>query len=207
MKNKFFTGQNLARLGVLIALMLVLSALPIGYVLIGPIQVTTMHIPVVLGAIIGGVPYGFILGLAFGLNSMLRALQGLSGPLSFAFANPLISVVPRVLFGVIVGYLSTIWRNKNVFVRYSLPAVIGTVMHTLMVMGTLYLVYAARVAEVRNITSEAVGAMVLSTVVANGIPEAILAAVVSTPIARILEKREHPQRPNDVRGEEPSAKA
>ena len=86
MKNKFFTGQNLARLGVLIALMLVLSSTPIGYVLIGPIQVTTMHIPVVLGAIIGGVPYGFILGLAFGLNSMLRALQGLSGPLSFACA-------------------------------------------------------------------------------------------------------------------------
>ncbi|WP_071705699.1 ECF transporter S component [Murdochiella vaginalis] len=207
MKNKFFNGRNLARLGVLIALMLVLSALPIGYILIGPIQVTTMHIPVVLGAIIGGVPYGFILGLAFGLNSMLRALQGLSGPLSFAFANPLISVLPRVLFGVIVGYLATIWRNKNVIIRYSLPAIIGTVMHTLMVMGTLYLVYAARVAEVRNITSEAVGAMVLTTVVANGIPEAILAAVVSTPIARILEKREHRKPLNDAQEEETSNKA
>lgn len=207
MKNKFFTGRNLARLGVLIALMLVLSSTPIGYVLIGPIQVTTMHIPVVLGAIIGGVPYGFILGLAFGLNSMLRALQGLSGPLSFAFANPLISVVPRVLFGLIVGYLATVWRNKNVVIRYALPAVIGTVMHTLLVMGTLYLVYAARVAEVRNITAEAVQAMVLSTVVANGIPEAILAAVVSTPIARILEKREHHQPIGDAKQTETSTKA
>lgn len=190
MNQRFFNGRNMARLGVLIALMLVLSYLPFGYVLIGPIQITTMHIPVVLGAIMGGVPYGFILGLAFGLNSMLRALQGLSGPMSFAFANPLISVVPRVLFGVIVGYLSTRWKKQNMIVHYSLPALIGTVMHTLMVMGTLYLIYAGRVAEVKNITTQAVAAMVMSTVIGNGIPEAILAAVVAMPIARVLEGRE-----------------
>ena len=63
-------------------------------------------------------------------------------------------------------------------------------MHTLMVMGTLYLIYAGRVAEVKNITTQAVAAMVMSTVIGNGIPEAILAAVVATPIARVLEGRE-----------------
>lgn len=59
-----------------------------------------------------------------------------------------------------------------------------------MVMGTLYLIYAGRVAEVKNITTQAVAAMVMSTVIGNGIPEAILAAVVATPIARVLEGRE-----------------
>ncbi len=187
--KSIFSAHHLSRLGILIALMLVLSYTPLGYLPLGPISITTMHLPVVLGAILGGVPYGLVLGFVFGLSSMLRGIQGLSGPLSFVFMNPLVSVLPRVCFGLIVGFLADRLRNKNIILSATVPALVGTVAHTAMVMTMLYLLFGEQVASNQSLSASAVVALVWATVIGNGIPEAILAAVVATPVARLLRTR------------------
>ena len=62
-----------ARLALLAAILVVLAYTPLGFITIPPISITLMHIPVIIGSLMLGTTYGGILGLIFGLVSMLKA--------------------------------------------------------------------------------------------------------------------------------------
>ena len=53
------------------AIEIVLTLTPIGYIPLGPIRATTMHLPVILAGILFGPKIGGILGLIFGITSLL----------------------------------------------------------------------------------------------------------------------------------------
>ena len=65
-KNKTL---EMVQLAVLIAIMLILAFTPLGYLRIGPLAISLMTIPVVIGAMILGPAGGAVLGLGFGLSS------------------------------------------------------------------------------------------------------------------------------------------
>lgn len=106
MRNKRISTRALTEAGLLLGIMLMMNWTKIGYLPIGPIYATTMHIPVIIGAVLRGPGMGGVLGLCFGLTSWIQALQGTSGPTAFIFMNPLVSIVPRVLMGVFTGMIS-----------------------------------------------------------------------------------------------------
>lgn len=98
--------------GLFIAILVVLSILPIGYVVIGPISGTILPIPVILGAALLGWKRGLLYGTAFGLSSMIVASVRGQG-LDAIFVDPLVSVLPRIVFGVAVGLLSVVLFNPK----------------------------------------------------------------------------------------------
>ena len=73
-----------------VAVELVLTLTPIGYIPIGPINATTMHIPVILAGILIGRRWGAMLGGVFGLTSLAKATFS-PGVTSFVF-SPFITV-------------------------------------------------------------------------------------------------------------------
>ena len=86
-----------------LALIFVFAYVPyLGYITIGPLAFTTMHVLVLLGAILFGAKRGALYGFFFGVSSLLVALQ-YTGTLNYFCLNPFISIVPRVLFGLIAG--------------------------------------------------------------------------------------------------------
>lgn len=97
---------------ILSAISIVLGLTPLGMIPIGPINATTMHIPVIVGAIICGPFVGGLVGFVFGAYSMIRAFTTPTVT-SFIFMNPLVAIVPRILIGVITGYLYEILRKKD----------------------------------------------------------------------------------------------
>lgn len=60
-----------------------------------------MHIPDIIGAIVEGPLVGITVGFIFGATSLLKALT-MPTITSFAFINPLVSILPRMLTGVIL---------------------------------------------------------------------------------------------------------
>ena len=54
-----------------VAIELVLMFTPLGYIPIGPLRATTMHIPVIICAIVLGVKEGILLGFILGLQAYL----------------------------------------------------------------------------------------------------------------------------------------
>lgn len=188
-RENFFNGQNIARLGLLVGLMLVLDISGIGYIMIGPISITTVHIPVILGAVFWGLPYGLILGTVFGLTSWFKSLQGLSGIFTFAFVNPLISVGMRILMGVVTALIAKAFKDKKPIVAYGVTGALGSILNTVLILGSIFIFYGAQASQALEMTTKALGIFLLGVAGANGIPEAIAAGGIVYAIGRVYRRK------------------
>lgn len=103
MNKKTLTSRKLTTAAVLGAITIVLGITPLGLIPLGIINATTMHIPVIIAAIVEGPVVGGLVGLIFGVFSLINAILR-STPISFVFYNPLISVIPRILIGITSYY-------------------------------------------------------------------------------------------------------
>jgi uncharacterized membrane protein len=113
--------QELILVSLFSAIILILAMVPnVGLISFGAVAITIIHIPVLIGAMtLKRVSSVFVLGLLFGLGSLFAALTRGSTPIDLAFINPLISVLPRILFALIAFY---IFKGSR-FVIKSLPYV------------------------------------------------------------------------------------
>ena len=96
--------RKMAIIGVLGAISYVLGMTPLGFIPVGPTRATLMHIPVIIGAIMEGPLVGGLIGLIFGLLSIFQAATNPT-PVSFVFLNPLVSVLPRIMIGIVTYYV------------------------------------------------------------------------------------------------------
>ena len=164
---------------------------PIGMIQLPPplLAVTTVHVPVLIAALVEGWWVGGFVGLVFGVCSMIRAWESGAVGLTLFFRNPLISVLPRILFplGAYAAYLllKKLFREGQL---RDIAAAVGAALNTVLVLGTLYLIYGAKLTElVNNMISagnaeahylDQAGAWLVAAVgLPNGIAEAIVAAV------------------------------
>ena len=144
MKNKKIVS-DITLDALFIAILAILTFVPyIGFIPLGFISVTIIHIPVILGAIFLGWKRGLLYGTAFGLVSLLKAATSPATVMDPYFVNPVISVLPRMLFGLITGLLAgLVFKNsKNEKVKRVLLAVVAfvsTIIHTVLVFVFLVL--------------------------------------------------------------------
>ena len=99
----FKNTQELVLTSLIGAIIVMLSVIPqLGLIQIFPaVSITIIHIPVLIGVMTLRRPSAIILGTLFGLGSLFAALTRGATPVDLAFVNPLISVVPRILFAII----------------------------------------------------------------------------------------------------------
>ena len=109
--KKGLTTRRMVIIGLLGAISIVLGLVPgLGFIPVGPTRATIMHIPVIIGAILEGPFVGGMIGLIFGFFSLFQAATNPT-PVSFVFLNPLVSIVPRILIGIITHYVYTLVKN------------------------------------------------------------------------------------------------
>lgn len=202
MKKKQFDTRYIVTLALFCALMLVLQVTGIGLIPLPVIKATTMHIPVILGAILLGPKAGGILGAVFGLCSIWTNTTAPTA-LSFAFspviANELCGVSGaaasvwvalgcRILLGVAAGWLWKLLKKGRVNDYLALPitAAVSTVFHSLSVMGSIALFFAPQYADVKGVAVEAILGVAMGVVATSGIPEAIAAILLVTAIGKAL---------------------
>ena len=131
--------RDLTRAGILSALIIVMTVVPYtGYINYGLVEITTLHIVVAVGAVMLGWQYGAVLGFVWGVTCMLRAL---TNPLWAPFVNPLISLVPRVLVGIVGGLTAQGLRKFRLRsgVVAALSAAAATLTNTVLVLSALKL--------------------------------------------------------------------
>lgn len=104
-------ARKLILVSVLGAITIVLGMTPLGFIPLGVINATTMHIPVIIASIVEGPIVGALVGLIFGISSLLNALIKNASPVAFVFYNPLISIFPRVLIGITSYYAWSLLKN------------------------------------------------------------------------------------------------
>lgn len=109
------------------------------------ISFTIMHLPVLIGAAIFGWKRGLIYGIAFGVLTLIQAATAPRGIFDPLFINPLISILPRALFGLVVGLLFELLRKIPRFYQKGLflagVSLLGSLLHTFLVLTAIWLVY------------------------------------------------------------------
>ncbi len=200
MKTKDLRLRNMVTMAMLCAVLLVMGMTGIGFIPLPVIKATTMHIPVILAAILLGPKAGAVMGAVFGICS-IWVNTTTPGLLSFAFSPFMstegfigvqkslwIALGCRILFGVFAGYLWRLLKKWNLKDYLALPvtAAIASVVHTVLVMGSIYLLLAQQYAQAKNVAFSAVFGLIMGTVTASGIPEAVAAAILVTVVGKAL---------------------
>ena len=150
MKTKKHDTSWMVSVALMAAIVIVLANTPLGMIQLPIIKATTVHIPVILGAILLGPAAGAILGGVFGICSLISNTMAPT-LLSFAFSPFMsttgipgaikavwISVGCRILIGVAAGWLWILFSKLKVNSIIALPIVgfAGAMVNTITVMGS-----------------------------------------------------------------------
>lgn len=184
-KTKRNTTYQLTIRAILTAIIIVQGMIPfMGYIPLGFVNITIIHITVIVAAITLGPKDGMFIGLIWGLITLLRAWTAPTMPLdSIVFTNPIVSVLPRIIVGLVAGYIFKLAYQKTQKIGFSsvAAAVLATLTNTILVLGLMGLLYTGDVAGAMGTTSKNLFMVLASLAVTNGIPE-IIAAVIITPL-------------------------
>ena len=200
MKTKKHDTQWMVSVALMGAIIIVLANTPLGMIQLPIIKATTVHIPVIIGAILLGPSAGAILGAVFGICSLISNTMAPT-LLSFAFSPFMsttgilgaikaiwVSVGCRILIGVAAGWLWKLLEKVKVNQVIALPIVgfVGSMVNTIAVMGSIYVLFAKEYAQAREVGITAVWGLIMGTITASGIPEAIAAAVLVLALGKVL---------------------
>lgn len=177
--------KKLVIAGMLSAISIFLGITRLGFIVIPPVSATIMHVPVIIGAILEGPMVGALVGGCFGLFSMYQAFTAPT-PTSFIFLNPIIALLPRILIGIVAYYVfiffKKLFNNKLKGLAIGISAVVATLINTIGVLGLTYIIYLDSFAQAVNVSNQTVGGVLLGIGLTNGIPEAILSALITIPV-------------------------
>ncbi len=195
-----------------IAILAILSFTPIGYISVGGVSITIIHIIVLIAAFTLGIKGGLIVGLLFGVFSLIRAWTAPNSLFDWIFRNPLVSVLPRIIFGGLAGLFAALVKriNNKAKMHFAIAGLSGvaTFLHTVMVLPMMYWA-GTRMADVSALigsgaSAEAaqgfvdyfvanpLGVVIWGTLAANGIIEIVAAVVITPAVCLALSKIVHP---------------
>lgn len=204
------------------ALIVMMAYIPfLGYIPLGPIRATTIHIPVIIGALVLGPKKGAFLGFVFGLTSFLTNTFTPTatsfvftpfyslGELHGGWQSLIVCFLPRILIGVAACYVFRLaWKllcraKLGLTLSLGLAGLAGALTNTLLVMNGIYVFFKAPYAQAKGFAVEELYNKVILTVIGtNGLAEAAVSAVLTALICRVLIKANVMHMPGADNGKE-----
>ncbi len=175
---------KMATTAIFSALIILMTIVPYtGYLPIIPAaaEITTLHVVVILGAVLVGPAYGGVLGGVWGLSCWARAAVLIGTPGVDVFAkHPEMTVLPRILVGVVAGWLAFKLAAKGRKAAWRIaPAVAGTLTNSVLVISMLIFIVGRQKGFIEDFITYAV--------TVNALIELAMACVLVPLIASALE--------------------
>lgn len=199
--------KGLVLLAIFSAIIVVLAYTPfIGYIPLGFTRATIIHIPVIIGSLMLGPKKGAFLGGVFGLTSFINNTINPTltsfvftpfyslGDYSGGIGSLIICFVPRILIGVVPYYVYRFVHKLRGREGVSSPGLIlaglsGALVNTLLVMNLIFVFFRDAYAAANGVAANAVYGFILGIIGVNGIPEAIVAAVITLILGKTLMRK------------------
>lgn len=181
--------RSLTQFSILLAIELILGFTPLGLITLPVASITLLHIPVIISAITLGWKQGGLMGLAFGIISLIKAITSAASPVDILF-NPFVSgkpifsiilcIVPRILLGLFAALLFQLFkpRFKNNAWSIGLSTGLSTALHSLMVLGFLFLFFQA----------SSLQTFFATLISLNSVLEILVAVIICTPVCKAILK-------------------
>ncbi len=194
--KKGFKPRELTLLGLLTAVLLVMSFTPLGYLNIGPLAITLNMIPVAVGAIALGPTGGAILGGVFGMTSFLQCL-GIGGSSAMGVIlfdiNPFLTFIqrflPRFLTGLLTGYIFLGAKKlSNHTIASFVAGFCAAFLNTALFMVSLVLLFGNTDYMQSLINGRSIILFIVTFVGINAVFEMLVSTAVSGLLGKTLEK-------------------
>ena len=195
--------SEMVKMALFVALIILLSVTPLGYIPLGAINATTIQMPVIIGAVLFGWKKGAVLGGVFGLTSLIKntiqpnltsfvfsPFVPVFGEESGSFLAIIISLFPRIMIGVVAALVFALLTKFKINKTFSsaVAGFCGSLSNTVLVMGGIYLFFGESYSAAKDIAYNALMATVSATITGAGITEAIVSAVVCGAVCTALIK-------------------
>lgn len=190
--NKTFNSHSskvrqMTIVGLLSGITIFLGVTGYGFIQLPVARLTIMHIPVIIGVLIEGPKVGLAIAFMFGGFSFFQNLMA-PNLLSFAFIDPRVSILPRLLIPLTTYGVYKILKIKNESIRIGVAALIGSLTNTIGVMGMLFALHIDKYAKAKETSLEGAKTLIKSLIYTNGVLEAIAAAVITVAIVQAIRK-------------------
>lgn len=212
MNNKAMGDKRSQTLGMVqvalfAALIIIMAFTPfLGYIPLGFTRATIIHVPVIIGSVLLGPKKGAVLGGIFGLTSFINNTMNPTvtsfvftpfyslGEMQGGIGSIIICFIPRILVGVVpyfvfkALYKNMKSKNSGMVVSLGAAGLVGSLINTLLVMNLIFVFFRDAYAAANGVAENAVYGFILSIIAMNGIPEAIVAAVIVAVVGKTLLK-------------------
>ena len=145
--------------GVLAAIAILLGVTSLGFIPVPNVSgnATIMHVPAIIGGVLEGPLVGLLIGGIFGIFSWLQATSPL-------FANPLVSVLPRLFIGVTAALTYGALKKTNEILALVVAGIVGTLTNTVLVLGMAVILGLLPVAVIPGIIPQAIAEIIIAAV-------------------------------------------
>ena len=199
--------RGMTQMAFFAAVIVLMAFVPfLGYIPLGFTRATIIHVPVIIGSLMLGPKKGAALGFVFGLTSFINNTMNPTvtsfvftpfyslGEYSGGIGSLIICFIPRILVGVAPYWVYRLVKRLRVKDGISqlglmLAGIAGSLVNTLLVMNLIFLFFRDAYAAANQVASTAVYGFILGIIGINGIPEAIVAAVLTWLVCRVLMNR------------------
>ena len=190
--------RTLTRLALLVAIELVMKAIGLGSVPVGPLYMSFLTLPIAVGAITMGPAAGAILGGVFGAVSFYDAITGASAMTGALFqVSPvntfILCVGCRILMGLCVGLIFKALKglDKPGTWSYLVSAMCAPALNTLFFMGYIVLAfygcdYVQNLVSVKGAANPFMFVVLLVGV--QGVAEFLVSGILGGIVARAVHK-------------------
>lgn len=200
-KRKKTDVTFMVQIALLAGIMIVMAFTPLGYIPLPFMNATTMHIPVIVGACVLGIKGGTILGAIFGITSVVKAtiqpnltsfvftpFYSFSPEFQGGWASLIVAIVPRVLIGVVAAWVFQVLRKKcrREHIAFITAGFLGSLINTIGVMTLIGVFFGEQYAAAGGSDPSLLYKVILGVIGLNGVPEAVIAAILTLAIGRAL---------------------
>jgi uncharacterized membrane protein len=193
--NRSVKLHQLTLAAILVAIILVMTITPLGYLHVGVVSISFLAIPVVIGGIVLGPAYGGVLGAVFGITSFAQCFGIDAFGTTLMSLNPagtfLTCLVPRILIGVFAGLLYPALRRADRAGVWSsvVTAVAGSLTNTVFFVGLVIFFF-----KDSYFGGSGVWAIIMAFFSVNVVLEAVVCGIVGAAFSRILSPLVKPQQ-------------
>ena len=206
-----YSTMSMVQVAIFGAIICIMAFTPfLGYIPLGFTRATIIHIPVIIASLLMGPKKGGVLGFVFGLTSFINNTINPTatsfvftpfysvGEISGGIWSVIICFVPRILVGVVpyfvyklvLRFVSEDTRKKGVSsVGLVLAGVSGALVNTLLVMNLIFIFYGDAYIEASGKAAALGYTFIVSVIGINGVPEAIVAGILTLCIGKVLLKK------------------
>jgi uncharacterized membrane protein len=190
--------------GIMSAIAIFLGATGLGFISwFAGVSITIMMVPVIIAAVLEGPVVGLAVGFLFGIFSLIQAAVAPKSPLDPLFVYPWLSVLPRLFIGPVawlvyagIRRLKLLGKARTV-IGLVVAGVAGSLTNTVLVLGVLGVFYL-------GYTDWLTWPWIGSIVVANGLPEAAAAAILTLAVVGAWQGIEYGRRRSRLVDEGPA---